>query len=504
MRTCTIQRNWIRTLSQQIFPCALLIGALLPTHSGGATVQLNRSRPSGKLSEVIDEAADRIRVFHVTEADTGEAIPDLRYRFSNSFGNPVTGWRRPGKDGSVTAHDDPSSNIRRIEFDAEGYKSLLLDLFHQHESEIQLSMKPIRKQTVRVLYPDHSPAKGIPVVLFPKLSGRGQASGRLPATGLGSTFPTPQEAQQIVGEGGQILTTDQEGRIHVLDDAPVIIEMPVGSNREEAANAYFAVVATPQGVLTQELSNSKKEQTLQLRVWATIQGTLSQATKPLANRAVLLVSAYGSSEGPAADVRSVTLTDDKGRFQFDHVVPGTRYLLPTVDKGDDKWMAGRAQKIEVSPGTNTEAKLVLSGYRVRGSLSVTNGVSPGMEFRVGLTPLDPRSEFSAGVGAFNGSGSTIRGYSLPGSHLSVLEAIKAGGTFELVDVPPGKYTLRCEARQRPGGPSGFDPMQMQNKVYTAEVVVDATGLSVGDLVDLGQIQPVLKKMEDRFPGFMNR
>lgn len=435
----------------------------------------------------------------MTEAGTGEAIPDLRYRFSNPFGIPITGWRRPGADGAITALYEPSSNIRRIEFDAEGYKSLLLDLFHQNESEMHLSMKPIQKLSVRVLNPDHSPAKGVPVILFPKSSRRGQGSGRLPARVLGPTPPTPQEARQIASGGGQVLNTDQEGRIRVLDDQPVVLETRFESEKEEEISSYAAVVPSPQGVVSQELSNSNKEQTLQLQPWAIIEGTLSQAAKPVTNRAVLLVSAYGSSEGPAAELRLVTLTDDQGRFHFDHVLPGTRYLLPTVDKGGDQWVAGRGQKVDLSPGTNAEAKLVLSGYRVRGTLSVTNGVEPGTEFRVRLNPLDPGYEAITGVGAFAGSGSTIRNYSLPGSHLNSLDSTKEGGTFEMVDVAPGKYRFRCEAWSRTGG---FDPMR--NPVYTAEVVVNATGLSVGDLVDLGQIRPVLKKMEDRFPGFINR
>ena len=381
----------------------------------------------------------------VTDAETGRPVPTFR---------AIKGWRsrRPRVDidwsenlameatgGQFTAPFDEARGGAFIRIDAPGFKSTVSRAFQEDEGSqtFDFALHPAQGSTGLVLLPDGKPAPGVEVALATQQhrlsirSGHFDRNWRFPKT-----------------------STDSHGRFTfpARDDKFLLVAV---------SKAGYADVSSD------EFAKSGK---LVLQPWGRIEGGVRigsrfgsdqevafQPDRP--NRAYLWSFGYS------------TQTDERGRFHFDWVIPGSgrisRSVVTKLSGGASQHMPCWPEFIDVKPGQVLQVTIGGKGRPVTGRI-VVEGTPEA--------PIDWARNEPVAIGWF-------------AAH------IEKDGRFRIDDIPSGQHTLNVRVNAPSHGAGGpvigrvkrdFNLPEMPNgrsnePLDLGTITVKLEALKIGDL-----------------------
>lgn len=243
-------------------------------------------------------------------------------------------------------------------------------------------------------------------------------------------------------------------------------------------------VGTVEYRLEEESLNSSELKT------GTVQGQVFIGDKP-AGMVQVLCSPYDVEIVPPPMAPPMP-TDSEGRFSFKGLPPGKYQFAQMkswqVEQKDWSTTMGTGSHgvyVEVLPGVTTEVKIGGSGAKVVGKLApIPNGTGKSVP---PLALSYRRLEGQVPRGDFKGN--------IPG--LLFIMDVQKDGTFEIPDVPPGRYKIGLECMDRELDPAGIPDY------YNVQAVpgeIEVTEESDGKVLDVGTVEYILADTPFAGPG----
>jgi peroxiredoxin len=239
-----------------------------------------------------------------------------------------------------------------------------------------------------------------------------------------------------------------------------------------------------------ELARSGK---LVLQAWGRIDGGVRIGARFGPNQQVLFhpIRLQGESSLDSFSFGYWTQTDERGRFQFDRVVPGPGTVARVVR--DDprpshpfRQLECWPERIEVKPGETAQVTLGGKGRPVIGRIVLDGTPEAPIDWTLNLPVMLGVPPEKSDPKRF---GLLVRGSALFAAH------IKNDGRFRIDDVPAGKYELELEV--------GEDP-SLIDRVKQTVVVPAFVGDRSDEPFDLGPITAKVRqgiKIGDLAPDF---
>lgn len=351
------------------------------------------------------------------DADTGQAITDFR---------AIPGAERHdlvhGTNGQYSVTFREVEPVLRVTIEADGYEPLTSEPIASNTNRAVWNAelkRPDPKQVVvgTVIFPDGTPATGAQVALCN--SGNGVIVGR----GKFSTY----------GDSG-IKTADENGRF----------EFSVAQNKGLVA------IIHPRGFATLDLTHAARPLAIQLQPWGRIEGSLRLRGETNARQDIVLMSAQNVA-GIHFDLGAFTTkTDESGNFVFDQAPPGAANLFVSLGVGIP---FSHETAIVVAAGATIQAQIGGTGAAIKGKFVLSDPtrridwskqVSSAIIFTK-LPPVSPPENLRGEQRAqwlreYNSSAEGVA--RMRNSHSFPLN-ISADGSFSVVDVPPGEYSLNA-------------------------------------------------------------
>ena len=205
--------------------------------------------------------------------------------------------------------------------------------------------------------------------------------------------------------------------------------------------------------------------TLRLQPWASVRGRFRDGGHPVRGATVFVQPVrLDSLDRPRIDATLQTVTGADGRFEFPRVPPipaSVRiYLGPWKDEG---FRSGPSLPLDLKPGQRAELDLGAAGAMVKGKVTLTGKVPPGLDCTYSLNYLVRRAPGIAPPAATAGLGFDARkgwrdawlGSSEGQTYLNTLQhwfvKLAPDGAFRISGVPPGEYDLAVAIYAKPDG-----------------------------------------------------
>ena len=176
-----------------------------------------------------------------------------------------------------------------------------------------------------------------------------------------------------------------------------------------------------------------------------------------------------------------TATDERGRYSFGGLKPGTWLVSVKPPKGP---VATDAAEVTVRSGAAARQDLELGGGVIQGRVAVAGGQKlEGYEVTIGKAGVPQAAQRVAFVMRSNGNQTSSGGMTMTAPGAPEPTPVKKDGTFRLDFVPAGKWTLRLRSSSGAAASGGVSRWTKDN-----------VEVSDGQLVDLGTI-----RLEPSFP-----
>ena len=359
---------------------------------------------------------------HVTDAQTGRPLPKVQV---------VKGWRSGGwqmdvhwdenrgdefADGEFTCSFDEAREAHFVKIDVPGYATAVSRAFKPEEGRqvLNFALRRAAGITGIVCLPNGKPAHGADVGL--------------------STWQTPVRLRF--------------GKFDPNADFPKASTGPDGRFSFPPRSGKFLVVAvTDSGyaeATSDELSTSGN---LLLQAWGTLDGGVRIGARFGPNQEVMFHPIRPEREGSLDSFSSGywMQTDERGRFQFDRVVPGPGTVVRVIR--DDprplhpfRQLECWPERIEVKPGETAHVTLGGKGRPVIGRIVLEGTPEAPIDWTLNLPVMLGVPPEKSDPDRF---GLLTRGSALFAAH------INKDGRFRIDDVPAGKYELELEVGQDP-------------------------------------------------------
>jgi len=251
-------------------------------------------------TQVITLHPELVIIGRVTDANTGQPIPEFRIQYGQLFSDDRVHWSRDEgvtyTDGRYSFKFDEPAQGYLLQVAAFGYKPKESRVFNTTEGEqtFDVELAPGDGPSGVVVLPDGNPAAGAEVGLATREKRASLDMGR---------FKRSQNSAEVV-------KTDDQGRFSFKpqDDEPFVL-----------------IVVHDQGfgvVTREELRQSSR---IELRPWGRLRGQVLEGDQPDAQRKVTFLPeppVLGRGGHYIWSYGYDTTTDAQGRFQFDRVIPG--------------------------------------------------------------------------------------------------------------------------------------------------------------------------------------
>lgn len=259
-----------------------------------------------------------LRVFgKVTDAVTGDSIPNLRLIAGSPYNDLHTTWQghmiSEYRDSEYLWTTRRPWRRTRIRIEAEGYVPVVTPLLTSGAHEFNFAMQPDPGIQGTVVTSTGEPIDDVQVAM------------------------TTQTLETNVGDGALRYSTDQRlGAVLHKTQAGGRFKVP------SECDPFLLVFAhTEHGfaVIDQEEYEQRTldggELQVELEAWSRVTGTWSRDGVPLRQARVSIGAGWQPKpEWPVLSHRSECVTDGKGAFVFEHVAAGTHYLQAWHDNAD--------------------------------------------------------------------------------------------------------------------------------------------------------------------------
>ncbi|MBN9690879.1 MAG: sigma-70 family RNA polymerase sigma factor [Verrucomicrobia bacterium] len=374
------------------------------------------------------EAAKTVRITGtVVDAESGEAVPQFRVRLLEHRGTALN-FLGEGHQGRfdwpvhMAFHHQFS-----LEVEGDGYEPAVSDIRPVGDDDQAFAFRLKRGGSVvgRVVDGSGHPVAGAVVGL----------------NGLGFGF--------IVRGAGAFSSADAPQAITEADGKFSLRLKPNSTSLVVVHESGFAQVPVAGANLP----------TINLRPWGAIEGVMITAGQPTPNQSVLLQPWYPDHEsGPTpALVSDSVMTDDAGRFRFDHVPPGPVAVCRVYkySPGETGIVGhGPIQRVEVPSGGVAEVTLALTGRAVTGRFELAQPIA-GYDWRLDLQTLEqvradlPPVEIRDHPGSPEFQKMALKRARRERQIHKFYPDIQPDGTFHLHDVPGGSYMLKIRLTAPP-------------------------------------------------------
>ncbi len=239
-----------------------------------------------------------------------------------------------------------------------------------------------------------------------------------------------------------------DGRIKANGVVPVIHTGADGRFTFPPREGSFAVIAVhPSGfaIATQQVGAGRQTAPIDvaLQPWGKVEGVFKIGSKPGADQRLSLFNLRMIEPLKLQVVYGLnTITDDSGRFSFEHVIPGTITVNQNVAISRTRgFLAQPIPAIEVKPGETTRLAIGGAGRPVIGRIAIPaelqakwSQVHPGG--RISYKPTLPRP-----YDQLTAEEQEQWDQKWQKTHRSYAFVIQSDGSFRVEDITPGSYEL---------------------------------------------------------------
>ena len=258
------------------------------------------------------------------------------------------------------------------------------------------------------------------------------------------------------------------------------------------------------------IEDFNKDSVLKLQPWGRVEGTLHVGDKLAAGQKLYISSIYiwseGSTEPRLSPFEFRTETDSSGRFAFDYLPAGEfRFYKSARATPTNSWTSTFLESsyctdVKVSPGNTNVLLLGGSGIHVVGRVSFqkrpwdwdNTRLVASLEMNPFTLPPNIRKDSPADLEAYNRSSDFKKAIR---AHLYYSLSVKEDGAIEAWDMPPGKYLLSLEVKQKPSSPSQpLNPNTLEVlATFKKDVVIPEPVSGKPAVFDLGEMTLVPAK-----------
>lgn len=332
--------------------------------------------------------------------------------------------RMLGKAGAYESRFDYPYPGHLLRIEATGYEPAVSRVFQSDEGIVTLDfeLNPV------------APLRGIVT------TGNGQ-----PAANVQVVLATTD--QRVVVEGGRL--TDMDRQTVAISDAEGRFQLP---SQTDAFKLFFL---NDFGAAIIPGYKFQSGQTVELKPWVTISGTVVIGTEPAAQTGVVLYEMDLPYDQPKVYITYQTGTDSQGHFSFSRVFPNVVFSVQRVistDAGNGGPTHG--QTVMTEPGQDFEVKIGGTGRPIVGHV---NTPEKDAKYGWGITAILPDEEnypFPEGVDEMSPLQQqtwsdewkrTAEGMAfIEKSSKWYAVVIDEEGGFRVEDIPSGEYLLSLE------------------------------------------------------------
>lgn len=353
----------------------------------------------------------------VTDAATGQPVPQFRVRYGQLFSNSnQIYWNRdegvPYSDGKFSFKFDEPTEGYVLQVVAAGYKPKESRVFKPNEGEqsVDFELQPGDGPSGVVVLPGGTPAVGAEIGLATRENRASLDMGR---------FDRSQNSAEVV-------KTDDQGRFSFApqDSEPFVL---------------IALHEQGFGLMTREkLQQSGR---IELHSWGRLAGQVLAGDQPDAHCRVTFLPQLPELGRGGHYILSYgydTTTDNQGRFEFDRVIPGSGTVARVVvTEFLQSWLnsPGWQTPVEVRAGETTQVTVGGSGRPVVGQVQLDHQPDVAIDWKTN-EPVD--------IHAWNReTGQRAETF------FRCLANVDASGRFRVPDVPPGTYRLSLPVNNPP-------------------------------------------------------
>jgi peroxiredoxin/protocatechuate 3,4-dioxygenase beta subunit len=360
----------------------------------------------------------------VTDAATGQPIPAFKVILGFDQ-NGLMHWMRyktvSGTNGSYTITPDAQFNEYRVRIEASGYYPAVSDIFSDADPPPSVDLALTRGEDLigTIVGPDNWPLPDADTVVA--ING--------------------EPARLVDGKFGRRL----EG-ISAKSGADGTFRLPPQSED------YTLAAAHAQGFGQISRKEFERSNRIRLEPWGRIEGVARSGSRPLPSERWYLTTSYQGTEDSPVSWQHTLITDEAGRFTIDRVMPGIHSI---------QWES-YGLTIEVKPGQTCHLDLGGTGRTVIGRMQLPgreklklemntasgsiNLIRPGPRAPASLPSREPK----AAKAWYDGWLRSEAGVKYRLAERSYWFRPKEDGSFEVPDVPAGRYLLYVSMREHTG------------------------------------------------------
>jgi RNA polymerase sigma factor (sigma-70 family) len=438
------------------------------------------------------------------QSDKGETsvtmYPPLRIRgkvTDGKTGRPVE--RFALVYGTYYRSFNPDGALRNVNWERVGPQQE----WNSGEYQAEYSHPDVAAVAVRVEASGYKPATSEP---FRSEAGDIAFDAKL-EPGEGSSGVVHGPAGRPLAGASVILSTKSlraqlyNGRFHE-GAYPRVITAADGRFGFPAQNEPFRVfVDHANGFANADEKTLARSSTLTIQPWGRIEGFVKIGTRPAAGVRVRLsettIPWAPEEAGPITQAQEL-VTDARGRYVFEHVIPGRLSVsrIVTLERSNFHVGAAAYRSVLVKPAETTLIDLGGAGRPVVGRFVLPAGIKAGAVFPYFAQTLERiRSEppYPENLGGNDreawlaGWLTTAEGETFSNAECQLDTNVRPDGHFRIDDVSAGKYRLRAQVHE-PGSavPGSYGPALAS--VDTEILVPEARGDRPDEPLDLGTVQ----------------
>lgn len=413
-------------------------------------VKYNISHPNYSDREVTLSASPKEHVItlepamqiavKVTDKTTGQPIPLFDVIPVHIF---PSGWMsaaevnaKVGRNGQYVLDGGAVSqreHTYRVRIEADGYRSAMsqVDMAIPARYEVDFQLEPAAPLIGNAVLPDGQPAAGADVqfatpTIVPHVSNYTLEDSRLVRT-----------------------TTDDQGQfIWRVPFEPLLVR-----------------VIHPQGFAEVDIAINQPIGTIHLQPWASVQGRLAQAGKPIANEEISFWPLdRRNAEQPRFQDSYSAKTDADGYFQFERLPPVAGSLRAYLGPWEDSPLqSSQAVPLDLKPGDAHNVELGAGGAHITGQVVPTGRGGVELDENYSLNYLISRRpgiavpsdllppEFDASKPLDESTLSTLSGNPWLHAKENYFVKLSPEGDLNVHGVPAGEYDLVIQLFERPAG-----------------------------------------------------
>jgi thiol-disulfide isomerase/thioredoxin/protocatechuate 3,4-dioxygenase beta subunit len=434
---------------------------------------------------------------HVTDAATGEPIKRFEINKGRFDGKGGFTWdeskkaldrhRRTYRFGRGFLNLDPPAFAWRLLVTAQGYRPMETRVIAKDEGPVRLELKLTRRPFGEqgcpsgiVVDEDGRPMAGAEVMMATTSQG---------ASLNGDSWWSGQGTYSWSGAG--TVVTDSRGRFTF---SPTDEPYRLG-----------AVHQAGYGEVDQE--ELERTGRITVRRWGRVEGRVVRGGKPLARVGVRLSDDAPPLRTGALAMSTLTSTDSDGRFLFEWVKPG-----PMEARIEENRVLTDRAFFEVLPGQTARVTIGGVGRPVVGRVVVrgTPALIGSARAFLTLSTDKPQIPYPPGLSREEQIAWTARWWLSPEgrayrhNYLSMGGSLRADGSFQFAEVPPGDYLLAVQYMDTTENRQVHARVEHHFRVGPIRGVRSEGALDIGILnVDLADV-PAPRKFGDAAPDFAIR